>query len=67
MSKWDLVFETPADIEIREDAEKEKWEWEIANYGDSRYRPMTDEDWEAFFEAFSEDMYSDPMEWEWEL
>ena len=64
MSKWGPVFETPADIEIREQAEKEKWEWEMANYGDSQYRPMTDEDWQAFFDTFSEDMYSDPMEWE---
>ena len=64
MSKWGLVFETPADIEIREQAEREYQEYISANYGDSRYRPMTDEDWEAFFDAFSEDMYSDPMEWE---
>ena len=66
MSKWGLVFETPADIEIREDAEKEKREWEMANYGDGEEWP-TDSEMEAFFDAFSEEMYSDPMEWEWEI
>lgn len=67
MAKWGLVFETPADIEIREQAEREYQEYVSANYGDSRYRPMTDEDWQAFFDAFGEDMYSDPMEWEREM
>ena len=64
MSKWGLVFETPADIEIREDEERERQEYINANYGDSEYRPLTDEELQAFFDAFSEDMYSDPMEWE---
>ena len=63
MDKWGLVFETPADIEIREDAEKEKWEWEMANYGDDEEWP-TDSDWEEFYDTYFEEMYSDPMEWE---
>lgn len=63
MAKWGLVFETPADIEIREDAEKEKWEWEKANYGDNEEWP-TDEEMREFFDTYSEEMHSDPMEWE---
>ena len=43
MSKWGLVFETPADIEIREDAEREKQEWEMANYGDGEEWPTEEE------------------------
>ena len=67
MDKWGPVFETPADIEIREDEERERQEYINANYGDSQYRPMTDEDWEVVFDAFDEEMYSDPMEWEREI
>ena len=55
MDKWGLVFEIPADIEIREQAEREKQEW------------PTEEKMREFFDTYSEEMYSDPMEWEWEI
>lgn len=64
--KMGLVFETPADIEIREDEEREQQEWLWANYSHVIADEM-DDDLPEFFEAFSEEMYSDPMEWEWEI
>ena len=62
MDKWGLVFETPADIEIREDEEREQQEWLWANYSHVIVDEMID-DSQEFFDTFGEDMYSDPMEW----
>ena len=63
MSKWGLVFETPEDIEIREQDEREYQEYLSANYGDGEEWP-TEEEMREFFDTYSEEMYSDPMEWE---